>query len=160
MAKGCETRIRRFVDRDTSTSNLIKHAKKCWGEDTVTAASTAKDAKEVRDKVVGSILKNGSLTASFEIKGKGKVRYSHRQHTKAETRGEIVKWVSESLRPFQIVHDDGFHTLMKTGRPGYYIPSPTTVSRDVRHVFARTRIRIASMLQVGIRHQVTAVPIS
>jgi len=38
---------------------------------------------------------------------------------------------------------------MKTGRPEYYIPSPSTVSRDVRMVFARTRQRIASMLQVS-----------
>lgn len=36
---------------------------------------------------------------------------------------------------------------MKTGRPEYYIPSPSTVSRDVKLVFARTRQRIAKMLQ-------------
>jgi hypothetical protein len=38
---------------------------------------------------------------------------------------------------------------MKTGRPEYYIPSPTTISRDVRLVFARTRQRIAKMLKVS-----------
>jgi hypothetical protein len=38
---------------------------------------------------------------------------------------------------------------MKTGRPGYIIPSPSTVSRDVRMVFARTRQRIARVLQVS-----------
>jgi hypothetical protein len=37
---------------------------------------------------------------------------------------------------------------MKTGRPEYYLPSPSTVSRDVKKVFARTRERIAAMLQV------------
>jgi hypothetical protein len=37
---------------------------------------------------------------------------------------------------------------MKTGRPGMHIPSPSTVSRDVRLVFAKTRKRIAAMLQV------------
>ena len=36
---------------------------------------------------------------------------------------------------------------MKTGRPHYYIPSPTTVSRDVKRVFANVRKRIAKMLQ-------------
>jgi coproporphyrinogen III oxidase len=36
---------------------------------------------------------------------------------------------------------------MKTGRPDYYIPSPTTVSRDVKQVFANVRKRIAKMLQ-------------
>jgi hypothetical protein len=36
---------------------------------------------------------------------------------------------------------------MKTGRPDYYIPSPTTVSRDVKRVFANVRKCIAKMLQ-------------
>ena len=36
---------------------------------------------------------------------------------------------------------------MKTGRPDHYIPSPSTVSRDVKTVFARTRKRIAKTLQ-------------
>src|SRR6202035_2562770 len=36
---------------------------------------------------------------------------------------------------------------MKTGRPEYYIPSPTTVSRDVKKVFINVRKRLAKMLQ-------------
>jgi coproporphyrinogen III oxidase len=36
---------------------------------------------------------------------------------------------------------------MKTGRPEYYIPSPTTVSRDVKQVFVNVRRRIAKMLR-------------
>lgn len=68
-------------------------------------------------------------------------------------RAEIVKWVSESMRPFNVVEDDGFKTLMKTGRPEYYLPSRRTVARDVRQVFKRTRKRIAKMLQVvRLRH--------
>ena len=63
-------------------------------------------------------------------------------------RAEIVRWVAESKRPFKIVKDRGFQSLMKTGRPEYHIPSPQTVSRDVKKVFARVRKRIASMLQV------------
>ena len=39
---------------------------------------------------------------------------------------------------------------MKTGRPDYYLPSCSTVSRDVRLVFAHTRNRIAKMLQVSL----------
>jgi hypothetical protein len=38
---------------------------------------------------------------------------------------------------------------MKTGRPEYYLPSPTTVSRDVRLVFARLQQRIATLLRVS-----------
>jgi len=36
---------------------------------------------------------------------------------------------------------------MKTGRPEYYIPSPSTVSRDIRLVFANVRKQMAKMLQ-------------
>jgi hypothetical protein len=36
---------------------------------------------------------------------------------------------------------------MKTGRPDYYIPSPTTASRDVKRVFVNVRKRMAKMLQ-------------
>jgi len=61
---------------------------------------------------------------------------------------EIVRWVAESKRPFQIVNDPGFQSLMKTGGPLYHIPSMQTVSRDVKNVFVRVRQRIATMLQV------------
>jgi hypothetical protein len=36
---------------------------------------------------------------------------------------------------------------MKMGRPKYYIPSPTTVSRDVKCVFVNVRKGMAKMLQ-------------
>ena len=36
---------------------------------------------------------------------------------------------------------------MKTSRPEHYLPSPSTVSRDVKTVFASTRKRIAKMLR-------------
>jgi hypothetical protein len=109
-------------------------------------------------------LRDGSITAVFERKDREKVTYSHRQHTKTETRyvalhtcrppvdlldrTELVRWVSESNRPFNIVEDRAFQCLMRTGRPGYYLPSPSTISRDVRQVFARTRTRISKILQV------------
>ena len=63
---------------------------------------------------------------------------------------EIVRWVAESKRPFQIVNDRGFQTLMKTGRLDYHIPSMQTVSRDVKRVFVRVCKRIAKMLQVQL----------
>jgi hypothetical protein len=65
-------------------------------------------------------------------------------------RAEIVRWVSENKRPFAIIKDRGFQSLMKTGRPDYHIPSPETVSRDVKNVFIRVRKQIAHMLQVRI----------
>ena len=58
-----------------------------------------------------------------------------------------MRWVCESARAFDIVEDSGFQDLMKTGRPDQYIPSPSTVSRDVKRVFVRCRQRVATMLQ-------------
>jgi hypothetical protein len=63
---------------------------------------------------------------------------------------EIVCWVSVSARPFAIVEDEGFKTLMKTGRPELWIPSKSTVARDVHRVFIRCRARIAKQLQVSV----------
>ncbi|KAG2104740.1 uncharacterized protein F5147DRAFT_561732, partial [Suillus discolor] len=149
QARGCKVKVRWFLDKGDarSTGNMWKHVCLCWGDEVLKAADSAKDADKVRLKIVGSILQNGSITASFEHKGKGKITYSHRQHTRAETRAEVVRWVSESLRPFDIVKDRAFQSLMKTGRPEYYIPSLSTVSHDVRLVFARTQKWVAKMLQ-------------
>ncbi|KAF8581723.1 hypothetical protein K439DRAFT_1353072 [Ramaria rubella] len=116
-----------------STGNLRTHVRKCWGEDVLhvlQVGDKAKDQTEARKKVVKGYKKNRSITAAFERTGKGKVLFSHRQHAKAETR---------------CGHNS--YQCLQTGRPGYYLPSPSTVARDVKLVFARTRTRIARMLQ-------------
>ncbi|KDQ56489.1 hypothetical protein JAAARDRAFT_132649 [Jaapia argillacea MUCL 33604] len=79
--------------------------------------------KDVRESVK-TFRESGSIKVSFERKGGGKITYSHRQHTKSET------------------------NLMKTGRPEHYLPSQSTVSRDVRLVFVNCRRRIAMMLKM------------
>ncbi|KAG2050356.1 hypothetical protein BDR06DRAFT_984019 [Suillus hirtellus] len=144
-----EKRIRCFLDKKDakSTSNMHKHACTCWGEEVVKAADDAKSCDVACESIVNGILTNGSITASFERKGKGKITYSHWQHTKTKTKAEIVQWVCKSAHPFNIIKDQAFQSLMKTGRPEYYIPSPSTVSHDVKLVFARTRQHIAKMLQ-------------
>jgi hypothetical protein len=79
MAKGCKANIRRFLDKKDarSTGNMRKHVKVCWGDEVLKAADDTKNAEEVRTKIVTSVLHNGSITASFERKGKGRVTYSH-----------------------------------------------------------------------------------
>ncbi|KAG1853814.1 hypothetical protein C8R48DRAFT_610603, partial [Suillus tomentosus] len=80
QTKGCKAKVRHFLDKGDarSTGNMRKHVRGCWGEDVLQAADQAKDANEVCTKLVGSFLRNGSITALFEHKGKGKVTYSHR----------------------------------------------------------------------------------
>jgi hypothetical protein len=63
---------------------MRRHALSCWGEAAVKMAEKARDASAAKVKVVNSILQTGSITASFEIRGKHKVTYSNIQHTKSE----------------------------------------------------------------------------
>src|SRR5882724_4935620 len=105
----------------TSTSNLRKHAESCWGKDALEVGMAAGTAKDAHESVVKEIKGSGSITAAFKRKGKGKVTFSHHQHTKTETksvtlpcqasvpyliilcRAEIVHWVAKDLQPFKIV---------------------------------------------------------
>ncbi|KAI4293804.1 hypothetical protein K525DRAFT_291831 [Schizophyllum commune Loenen D] len=125
--KGCKKKVRRYLDTNdkVSTSNMIRHAQSCWGQEAVSIAQSHGNATDARAKVAEPLKVSGKITAAFARQGKGKVTYSTRQHTKTETK----------------------YTLMKTGRPEYYIPSRSTVSRDVKRVFARTRTRVAELLQ-------------
>ncbi|KAL1684626.1 hypothetical protein GGG16DRAFT_67949 [Schizophyllum commune] len=125
--KGCSKRVRRYLDTSDkmSTSNLLNHALSCWGKPAVDAAKGAGSAKDARKSVATPLKRDGDIKLAFERKGQGKITYSTRQYTKTETR----------------------YRLMKTGRPEQYIPSRSTVSRDLKSVFVRTRKRIAKMLQ-------------
>lgn len=81
-AKNClhKTRaVRRYLDKkdSNSTSNMRKHAKRCWGEDVLKEADLVKTADELRDLTIRGVLSESSITAAFERKGKGKVSYSH-----------------------------------------------------------------------------------
>ena len=81
--------VRRFLDTADakSTSGLRRHAKNCWGEEAVEAADKTQDLESARLVLTKTKLRDGSITAEFErIAGKGKVTYSHRQHTSTESR--------------------------------------------------------------------------
>jgi len=63
-----------------------------------------------------------------------------------------VKWVAEKRRPFAIVEDPQFMFLMKTGHPGYHLPSVATVARDIKHVFVEMHQRILKTLKVFLTY--------
>ncbi|KAG2031923.1 hypothetical protein BDR03DRAFT_874951 [Suillus americanus] len=149
QARNCKAKVRQYLDKGDacSTGNMQKHVHLCWGEEVLKAVDEAKDANEVRQRIVGSFLRNGSITASFEHRVKGKLHTCTSWTETSAFRAEIVCWVSESLRPFDIVKDRAFQSLMKTGGLEYYLPSPSTVLHDVQQVFVRTRQHVATMLQ-------------
>lgn len=96
LGKGRRPRIvRRFLDTEDrkSTSNMRKHATKCWGKERLDEADDmaklrdGPDIDQLRAAVLsGKDLRDGSITAAFARKGSGKVTYSTRQLTFTETR--------------------------------------------------------------------------
>ncbi|KAJ7135163.1 hypothetical protein C8R46DRAFT_816624, partial [Mycena filopes] len=128
----------------SSTRNLQTHAKKCWGTANVEAAAKLKDLAKAR-----ALLKDNPdaqqqrLTDIFkQHEAAGGEAFSHVPLTKEQSRAEHVRWFAESLRPFAIVKDRVYRKLMKTGHPSSYIPSPSTVARDVKALFDKTRERL------------------
>jgi hypothetical protein len=87
-AHGCKHHIRQYLDKKDakSTGNMRKHVKSCWGDAALQAAMDTGNTAAARDGPIKNLLETGSIKSSFERKGKGKVTYSHCQHTRAETR--------------------------------------------------------------------------
>jgi len=94
-ALGCKGRgreprkVRRYLDTTdrNSTGNLRKHARLCWGIENIAGADACGNLNNARVALNNAKkLKDGSITAVFKRKGKGKLTYSHRQHDKAQTR--------------------------------------------------------------------------
>ena len=85
--QGCQRGVQRYLDTKdaSSSSNLWKHVCTCWGDKVLIVAGKVKDASEAWTKIIAPFLRTGSITESFERKGK-QATYSHRQHTQAETR--------------------------------------------------------------------------
>jgi hypothetical protein len=75
---GCIQKICHYLDtKDAmSTSNMRKHAKKCWGLEAIALADTARDRNEAREPIMKTIRKMGRLPDVFESMGKGKTTYS------------------------------------------------------------------------------------
>ena len=87
--KGKNARVvRRYLDTKdkASTKSLRAHAIKCWGQEIVEKSEEARNIASAREALKGAELRDGSITAIFERTGKGKISYSHRAHTEAETR--------------------------------------------------------------------------
>ncbi|RPD53316.1 hypothetical protein L226DRAFT_473346 [Lentinus tigrinus ALCF2SS1-7] len=154
-ARVCQSEkpVHRFLDTGdrASSGNLFKHARTCWGDEAVEQAMELGDATRVHNTLVVKILQNGRITEFFALAKKGAaLTYSNKPLTRgfdALVRIQFVRWVAESYRPFAIVKDPGFLRLMLTGRPLYYIPSPTTISHDLKAMFAIIRVRLSDMLK-------------
>lgn len=152
----CSTRIRRYLDGPdrSSTSNLAKHARSCYGHVAVDEALKGKTGNE--GTIATAFGKKGVKTYSTRNMTDEEIRYVPSSSCPDELSSsmqdptfsiEVVKWVTSNMRPFSIVSDPGFLKLMKTGRPHIKIPSKSTVARDVSSMFKRAQGEIKTYLE-------------
>ncbi|KAF5371119.1 hypothetical protein D9758_004308 [Tetrapyrgos nigripes] len=132
--------VRRYLDGGdhSSTGNLKKHAVQCFGKDSVEAA--VKGVSEAKTT-------QNSIFSMFAGLGDKVVSISHRMHTNPERRAAVVRWVTESCCPTNIVEDWKLCELMLAGRPQASFPHRKCVAEDVRIAFEYSSERIKSLLQ-------------
>ena len=75
-----------FLDKGdvNSTSNLLHHAKICWGVAEVKTATVTCDVEVAYEVLAKAKLQDGSILAEFEHIGKANVTYQHTQHMTTE----------------------------------------------------------------------------
>jgi hypothetical protein len=61
---------------------------------------------------------------------------------------KLALWVVRRNRPFAIVADAELIEILTDLNNKVIVPSPTTLSRDVREIFNMSRLKVASILQV------------
>ncbi|KAJ7898300.1 hypothetical protein B0H14DRAFT_2169173, partial [Mycena olivaceomarginata] len=121
----------------SSTSNLKKHAIKCWGKDVVNGRLNNVDPKQ----------RDSNIFAAFSRADQRPKRAAHRVHTEAELRAHLVRWVAESNRPIRIVEDREFREISAAGRPELNIHGRHTLARDLSAAYERCRAHVQSLLE-------------
>ncbi|KAJ7038766.1 hypothetical protein C8F04DRAFT_950821 [Mycena alexandri] len=141
----------------SSTSNLMKHAKKCWGADVVKARMQGVEAQA----------KDGSIFSAFARAKDRPVAPSNHTLTEAElrcasfslfinyaeiltntvTRAHIVRWIAENNRPLSIVEDREFKYILGAGRPEFRLPGRRTVARDLHAAYQHSRSYVQTLLE-------------
>ncbi|KAH6890805.1 hypothetical protein BKA70DRAFT_1120122, partial [Coprinopsis sp. MPI-PUGE-AT-0042] len=142
--------VRCYLDKEdhSSTGNMSKHTKKCWGEKIVDEAKDTPTLTAARDGLKSAKMKDGQITAIFERQGKGEVSFSTMPLTYEETRVTCVCWCTESMRPLTVIDDPMFHKLMKPHCSQVRLPKSRTMRRDTHVVFRAAKARVVQLLKV------------
>ncbi|PBK85235.1 hypothetical protein ARMGADRAFT_1048098 [Armillaria gallica] len=130
-AKGCNQSIAHYLDTTDkeSTGNMHKHICSCWGSNVLDMADNIENLENAR-KIVKAHHNNGTITSMFQcLKGKDCMLGFQKP---APVQSHEGPWL-------QLLDEDGLANVLS--------PHPTTVSRDVKTVFAKTRQCIAKLLQ-------------
>ena len=60
----------------------------------------------------------------------------------------VVKWVTENNCPVNIINDRELRKMLTVGRSRIELPSPTTISRDIKACFCVSHDHITKLLRV------------
>lgn len=101
-----------------STSNLRRHVKKCDDQ------SLPAGQGQITDFAAGST------------------------YTREKLRLLLVRWISRRFRPYAIVADPELIEIFEMLYARVEIPSPSTLSRDVREVYDITSVKVGEFLKV------------
>ncbi|KAH0834954.1 hypothetical protein J3R83DRAFT_10658, partial [Lanmaoa asiatica] len=120
--------VGRFQDSTdkSSTANLKHHAIGCRGKEAVDTAFSGRESKSP----------SKSIFAAFARKGQQPVRHTHRSHTN-----------DDDNCPANIVNYCALRDLLLAGRPNTQLPSQSTISQDIKSLFAKCQERIGKLLQ-------------
>ena len=129
------------------------HAVKCFGADAINAAANNTQSHG-RDGTILLVLANNWLQYPIMLslwRKIGKIimlqPFPNSDSDNFES-AQIARWCTESNQPLKIVKDQASVVLMKAGHPGTTIPSPMTVSQDIKSAFERCHEHIDQILKV------------
>ncbi|KAJ7803769.1 hypothetical protein B0H14DRAFT_2384262 [Mycena olivaceomarginata] len=122
----------------SSTSNLRKHAVKCWGKAVVEVRLSGTGDGHSRD---------GSIFAVFARAEQHPVQVTDRVHTEPELCAHVARWVAESNRPLNIVADRELKEILCAGRPEVRVPSRRVLGCDLNTAYEQSRGYIEHLLR-------------
>jgi len=144
--------------KDKSLSaNLKHHAIQCFADEDIQNAISSK----------AGVWPSASIFLTFHSSRSAPVQYSHQAHTNPEVQytclqicgitiltfilfhsAHLLKWITETTGPTSIIQDQELCELLTAGWPNIEIPSPDTISWDIKASFDKCCECIAKVLQV------------
>jgi len=136
-----------------ATSNLRSHTIRCFGQEAIDAAFNGTHPKARNQSLLHLHNKanNSSRSLTMHIQRLNLSEY----HLNCWdpfwliSSAYISWWCTENNCPLHIVKDQHFEVLIKVGQPTTYIPSPSTVSQDIKAVFEKSWECIDKILKVS-----------
>ena len=112
-------------------------------------SSNAVVIRHRRDTSTGNLAQHAAACAGAVVPDHKSINmFAHGStYTKPRFRYLLAKWIFRNHRPFAIIQDKELLQILRMLYAKVEVPSPNTVSRDVREIFALTRKQVGNILQ-------------